>query len=250
MGAIVTSLIVFACVFGGALFGMFLRAVLPAHHFDDDTKDVIKLGMGLVATMTALILGLLIASAKGSYDTQKSEVAELSAKVIFLDRVLARYGPETKEIRNLLRGSVEREVDRVWPKDRARAPQLEPGGAAGIGHDKIQDLSPKDDAQRSLKAQAFGLLTDIQQTRWLMFVQRGSSFPMLFLVVVVSWLTMIFTSFGLFAPRNATVIATLLVCALSVTAAILMILELNTPFEGLIQISPAQLRDTLSVLGQ
>jgi len=250
MSAVVISLIVFACVFGGALFGMFLRAVLPAHHFDDDTKDVIKLGMGLLATMTALILGLLIASAKGSYDTQKAEVAELSAKVIFLDRVLARYGPETKEIRNLLRGSVEREIDRVWPKDRARAPQLEPGGAAGIGHDKIQGLSPKDDAQRSLKAQAFGILTDIQQTRWLMFVQRGSSFPMLFLVVVVSWLTIIFTSFGLFAPRNATVIATLLVCALSVTAAILMILELNTPFEGLIQISPAQLRDTLMVVGQ
>ena len=250
MSAIVTSLIVFACVFGGALFGMLLRAVLPAHHFDDDTKDVIKLGMGLIATMTALILGLLIASAKGSYDTQKAEVAELSAKVIFLDRVLARYGPETKEIRNLLRGSVEREIDRVWPKDRARAPQLEPGGSAGIGHGKIQDLSPKDDAQRSLKAQALSILTDIQQTRWLMFVQRGSSFPMLFLVVVVSWLTIIFTSFGLFAPRNATVIATLLVCALSVTAAILMILELNTPFEGLIQISPAQLRDTLMVVGQ
>jgi hypothetical protein len=93
-------------------------------------------------------------------------------------------------------------------------------------------------------------MTDIRQTRWLMFVQRGSSFPMLFLVVVVSWLTMIFISFGLFAPRNATVIATLLFCALSVTAAILMVLELNTPFEGLIQISPAQLRDTLSLLGQ
>ena len=162
MGAIVTSLIVFACVFGGALFGMLLRAVLPAHHFDDDTKDVIKLGMGLVATMTALILGLLIASAKGSYDTQKSEVAELSAKVIFLDRVLARYGPETKEIRDLLRGSVEREINRVWPKNRARAPQLEPGRSAGIELDKIQELSPKDDAQRAYKAQALGILTDIQ----------------------------------------------------------------------------------------
>ena len=250
MSAIVTSLIVFACVFGGALFGMLLRAVLPVHHFDDDTKDVIKLGMGLVATMTALILGLLIASAKGSYDTQKSEVAELSAKVIFLDMTLARYGPETKEIRNLVRASMEREIDRVWPKDRARAPQFGPGGSAASPYEKVLGLSPKDDAQRSIKALAFSLMTDIRQTRWLMFVQRGSSFPMLFLVVVVSWLTMIFISFGLFAPRNATAIATLLFCALSVSAAILMVLELNTPFEGLIQISPAQLRDTLMVVGQ
>jgi hypothetical protein len=250
MNPIATSVIVFACIFGGAVLGMFLRGVLPAHHFDDDTKDIIKLGMGLIATMTALILGLLIASAKGSYDTQKAEVAELSAKVIFLDRVLARYGPETKEVRNLLRATLEREVDRVWPNDRARAPQFEPGGSATLPYDKIQELSPKDDAQRSLKALALSILTEIQQTRWLMFAQRGSSFPMLFLVVVVSWLTLIFISFGLYAPRNATVIATLFVCALSVTGAILMILELNTPFEGLIQISPAQLRGTLSVLGR
>jgi hypothetical protein len=250
MNPIATSVIVFACIFGGAVLGMFLRGVLPAHHFDDDTKDIIKLGMGLIATMTALILGLLIASAKGSYDTQKAEVAELSAKVIFLDRVLARYGPETKELRNLLRSTMEREVDRVWPNDRARAPKFEPEGSATLPYDKIQELSPKDDAQRSLKALALSILTEIQQTRWLMFAQRGSSFPMLFLVVVVSWLTLIFISFGLYAPRNATVIATLFVCALSVTGAILMILELNTPFEGLIQISPAQLRDTLSVLGR
>jgi len=250
MNEFVTSLIAFACIFGGALFGMFLRTALPAHHFEDDTKDVIKLGVGLVGTMTALLLGLLIASAKGSYDTQKAEVAELAAKVIFLDRTLARYGPETKEIRKLLHGNVAREIDRVWPKDRARTSNLEPGRSAEFPYDKIQELAPKDDVQRYEQVQALSILTDIRQTRWLMFAQRGSSFSMLFLVIVVSWLTLIFISFGLYAPRNATVIATLFVCALSVTGAILMILELNTPFEGLVQISPAQLLDTLKVLGQ
>jgi hypothetical protein len=250
MNPIATSVTVFACIFGGALLGMFLRGVLPAHHFEDDTKDVIKLGMGLVATMTALVLGLLIATAKGSYDAQKDEVTQLSAKVILLDRTLAHYGPETKDIRNLIRGAIDREIGRVWPEDRARAPQMEPGGSAATPYEKILELSPKDDAQRTLKALALSIGMEIQQTRWLMFAQRGSSFSMLFLVVVVSWLTLIFISFGLYAPRNATVIATLFVCALSVTGAILMILELNTPFEGLIQISPAQLRGTLSVLGQ
>ena len=249
MSAIAASLIVFACVFGGALAGMLLRAVLPAHHFDEDAKDVIKLGMGLIVTMTALVLGLLIATAKGTYDTQKDEVTQLSAKVLFLDRTLARYGPETKDIRNLLRDNLAREVDRVWPKDRTRSSQLEPGKGEAP-YEKLQELSPKDDVQRYQKVQALNIMLDIRQTRWLMFAQRGSSFSMLFLVVVVSWLTVIFISLGLFAPRNATVIATLFVCALAVTGAILMILELDTPFEGLIQISPAQLRDTLTYLGR
>jgi hypothetical protein len=250
MSAFASSLIVFACIFGGALFGMFLRAVLPAHHFDDDTKDVIKLGMGLVATMTALVLGLLIATAKGSYDAQKDEVTQMSAKVILLDRTLARYGPEAKDIRTLIRGVVAHEMDRVWPEDRARTPQMEPGGTAAFPYEKILELSPKSDAQRSLKAQALSIGTDIQQTRWLMFAQRGSSFSKFFLMMVVAWLTLIFISFGLYAPRNATVIAILFLCALSVSGAILLILELDQPFEGLIRISPAQLRSTLSVLGR
>jgi hypothetical protein len=250
VSAIASSLIVFACVFGGALFGMFLRAVLPAHHLDDDAKDVIKLGMGLIATMTALVLGLLIATAKGSYDTQEVEVTQLSAKILFLDRTLARYGPETKDVRNLARGVVARAVDRAWPEVGTLSSRLEPRGGADVLYEGIQELSPKNDAQRSFKAQALTILSDVAQTRWLMFQQRGSSFSKLFLVVVVSWLTIIFISFGLYAPRNATVIGTLLVCALSVSGAILMILELDRPFDGLIRISPAQLRDAIAVLGR
>jgi len=250
MSAIAASLIVFVCVFGGALVGMLLRAVLPAHHFDDDTKDVIKMGMGLVATMTALVLGLLIATAKGAYDTQKDEVTQLSAKIIFLDRTLARYGPETKDVRNLARGVIARAIDRAWPEAGTRSSRLEPRGGADVVYEGIQELSPKNDAQRSFKIQALSILSDVAQTHWLMFQQRGSSLSTLFLVTVVSWLTIIFISFGLYAPRNATVIATLFVCALSVSGAILLILELDRPFEGLIQISPAQLRSTIAILGR
>lgn len=250
MSPIATSLIVFACVFGGALFGMILRAVVPAHHFDEETNDVVKLGMGLLVTMTALILGLLIASAKTSYDTQKMEVAELSARIISLDRTLARYGSETKEIRNLMLGETARAIDRAWPKNRAGAPQIKPSESGEVYYEKLLELSPKDDTQRYQKAQALSLATDIRHMRWLMFAQRGSSFSMLFLVAVVSWLTIIFISLGLFAPRNTTVIVTLFVCGLAVSGAILMILELDTPFEGLLQISPDQLRSTLMILGQ
>src|SRR6516165_1391537 len=103
MSSLVTSLIVFAVVFGGALVGMALRRILPEHHLSQDTKDVVKLGMGLIGTIAALVLGLLIASAKSSYDTQKNGLAQMAANVLLLDRILAHYGPETKGCRDQLR---------------------------------------------------------------------------------------------------------------------------------------------------
>jgi hypothetical protein len=117
MNFIAIRLIVLACVFGGALFGMFLRGVLPEQHLSADSKDTVRLGTGLIGTMTALLLGLLVASAKSFYDTQSSELTEMSAKIVLLDRVLAHYGPETKEVRDLLHGAVARTLDGLWPKD-------------------------------------------------------------------------------------------------------------------------------------
>ena len=116
MSSIAISSIVFACVFGGAILGMSIRAILPQHHLSSDSKDVVKLGMGIVATLSALVLGLLIASAKGSYDAQSTELTQMSAKVILLDRMLAHYGPETKGTRDLLRSSVARILDQLWSK--------------------------------------------------------------------------------------------------------------------------------------
>jgi len=136
-----------------------LRVALPQHHLSDDSKDVVKLGMGLVATMSALVLGLLVASAKSSYDAQSSALTEMSSKVVLLDRVLAHYGPETKEARNLLRGTIADSLDRRWPKDRAGSSQVEaPSGSGEILIDKVQDLSPQDDRQRALQAQAVSIV--------------------------------------------------------------------------------------------
>lgn len=248
---IVTGAIVFACVFGGALLGILLRAALPEHHLNADSKDSVKLGIGLIATMAALVLGLLIASAKSSYDTQSQELVQLSANVVLLDRLMAHYGSETKQLRDLLRRGVLRVLDQIWPEDGSRATQLDPT-AAGVEvlYDKILELAPQNDVQRSIQAQAAKVAIDLGQTRWLLFEQRGSSISMAFLTVLVFWLTIIFLSFGLFAPRNATVIVVLFVCALSVSGAIFLILELDRPFEGLIQISSAPMRSALAHLGQ
>jgi len=251
MNSIAVSLIVFACVFGGSLVGMFLRSRLPHHHLSAESGDIVKLGMGLVATMAALVLGLLISSAKSSYDAQSAELTQMSARVILLDRLLARYGPETKDVRDLLRGTVADSIDRVWPQEHPRPSKLV---APSTGTDalilKIQALSPKDDGQRSLQVQSLSMVIDLIQTRWLMYEQGVGSVSTPMLVILVFWLAAIFISFGLFAPRNMTVISALFVSALSVSAAIFLILEMYTPFGGLIEISSAPLRAALTQLGQ
>ena len=251
MNATAIRLIVFACVFGSALIGMSLRAALPEQHLSADSKDTVRLGMGMIGTMAALVLGLLVASAKNFYDEQSSELTQMSANIVLLDRVLAHYGPETKEARDLLRGAVARALDQIWHQDHQQHSEMVPTAAGGeVLYDKIQALSPKDDAQHALQAQASSMAIDLGKLRWLMFEQGSASVSLPLLEMLVFWLALVFISFGLFAPTNATVIATLFLCALSVSGAIFLILEMYTPFEGLMQISSAPLRNALAHLGQ
>src|SRR5262245_12137683 len=250
MGSTSTSLIVLACVFGGALLGLLLRAVLPAHHLSSETKDIVKLGMGLVGTMAALVLGLLVASAKGSYDAQSAELTQMSANIALLDRVLAMYGPETKETRAVLRAAVSRGLDQMWSRDEAREAAAPPAAGGEILYEKIQALAPTSDMQRSLQSQALSLAVDIGKTRWLMYEQGTSLASLPLLVVLVVWLTVIFISFGLFAPFNATVVSSLFVSALSVSGAIFLILEMYTPYTGIVRISDVPLRAALASLGR
>jgi hypothetical protein len=250
MSSIAGSFVTFACVFGGALLGISFRAVLPREQLNDDSKEIVKLAMGLVGTMAALVLGLLIASAKGSFDTQSSELTEMSSKFVLLDRVLAHYGPEAKAAREQLRSSVVQALEWVSTKDAAGSPGLESLSSGEDLYDKIQGLSPKDDAQRSMQSQASSLLMGLGQTRWLIAEQRVNSVPVSMLTVLIFWLTIIFISFGLYAPCNATVIVSLMVAALSVSGAIFLILGMYSPYAGPIQVSTAPLRAALSHLGQ
>jgi Protein of unknown function (DUF4239) len=251
MSSIAVSLIVFACVFGGAICGILLSRALPQNHLSADSKAVVTMSMGLVATMAALVLGLLVSSAKSFYDAQSAELTQMSARVIVLDRILAHYGPETKEVRDQLRGTVADSIDRIWPQERTQSSKLAAPSTGSEGLiDKIHALSPKDDRQRSLQAQALSMVAGLIQTRWMMYEQGASSVSAPMLVILVFWLAAIFISFGLFAPRNATVITALFVAGLSVSGAIFLILEMYAPFGGLIQISSAPLRAALTNLGQ
>jgi hypothetical protein len=244
------SWIILAIVFGGALVGMVLRALLPEHHMTQDSKDAVKLGMGLVGTMSALVLGLLIASAKSSFDTQRNGLAQLSANVTLLDRILAHYGPEAKDCREQLRQNVKGLIDRLWLADGGTdSGRVEPTTNSENLYELIQNLAPKSEAQRSLQAMAIKTTADVGQARMLLAAQMGSSVPVPFLVILVFWLALLFASFSLFARPNATVFVALLLSALSVAAAIFLILELDHPFKGLIQLSSEPLRRALNQIG-
>lgn len=245
--------IVFACVLGGALLGMAARPRIPESHLSADSREVIKLGMGLVATMAALVLGLVIATAKSSYDAQDEAIKHTAAKIVLLDRLLASYAPETQQTRELLRRTVEDRLESIWPRDGRKRARPVIAGAERTSHDiesRIMRMSPQDEAQRWLQSQAPRVGAEIAETRWLILGSQGNSVAVPFLVVIVSWLTIIFASFGLLAPRNATVMSTLLLCPLSVAGSIFLILEMDQPFEGLMRISSAPWEHALKLLGR
>jgi len=254
MSALLVAVIILVCVFGGALAGMALRRVLPAPHLSEESKDVVRLATGLVATMAALVLGLLVASAKSSYDTQRDGLDEIAANVTLLDTVLAQYGPQAQDVRQGLRRVVAGAMARLWPTDGSQTPTLGgPETTAGgkLLHAEILALVPATDAQRALQAQALQIGSNLARVRLLLIAQHQSTvISGVFLVILTFWLVVLFASFGLFAPRNATVLTALLISALSVAGAIFLILELDQPFEGLIQISDAPLRNAFVDLGK
>ena len=252
MSPLAISLIVFICVFMSAMGGIFINAMLPEHHLSKDSKEVIKLSMGLIATMAALVLGLLTSSAKSTFDLTNSEIQQGAANSIQLDRALAHYGPETKLIREQFKQIIIARLRTTWPEDGAppmKADTPERRQATETLWGSIRKLSPQTDDQREFKAQAQQIVRDLMAMRWLIYTQASSHLPMPFLMVLVFWLFILFGGFGLLAPRNATVIAAIFLCALAVSGSIFLILEMDNPLTGLIKASNAPLQYALSQLG-
>jgi hypothetical protein len=253
MNTLAIGAIVFACVFGGALLGMFLNAVLPKHHLASDSRDVIKVATAMIATLAALVVGLLIASAKSSFDSKNGELRGAAARAVLLDRTMAEYGPETAGARHLFRQMVAMKINQIWPNESTGNVDLDAisrGPGMEIIQRKLLELAPQNDAQHWLQSTALQISGNIAEARWLVVEQTGSSIQWPFLAILVFWLTVIFASFGLFAPRNGSVIAALLVCALSVAGSIYLIVEMDQPYGGLIKLSSAPLRTALDQLGQ
>ena len=255
MSATLVALIVLTCTFGGALLGMLLRRILPDDHLAADSKETVKLTMGLVGSMTALVLGLVTASAKTSYDEVDATVKQAAVNLLTLDRVLARYGPEAGELRAGLRHALEARVDQIWPESRV-------GAGGEVGHlsapsqsneglaDRIAALTANTDAQRAMQARAVELAERLLEQRWLVVSQTQAPVPTAFLVILVFWLTASFGSFGLFAPSNGTVTGVLFLGSLSVAAALFLVLELGTPFDGGVKVLGDPMRRAIELMAK
>ena len=249
MKPVLLSIAVLVSLIVAVFVGRWLRRLLPEHHFSSDTKDTVKLAMGLVGTMAALLLGLLISSAKDSYDAERSQVVQMAAKISFLNRILVIYGPEAADARARFHSAVEDGIAHLWPEEKHRQAQLEPNREIGNSvYFAIAGLASKNELQQKLKTMAENAATDVAQERALLVAQAQSSISLLMLVVVVSWLIFIFVSFSLLAPDNSTATVALIISSLAVSGAIFLILELNQPFDGLLQIPSYQLRNALSEL--
>jgi hypothetical protein len=251
MNTTVTALIVFGCLVGAVLVGRTLRGLLPEAHLSTESKDAVKLAMGLVATMSALVLGLLVSSAKGAYDTERSEVIQMASKISFLDRVLGAYGPEAAGVRTKVHDTLAEGIQQIWPGKIRRPANVTPDTQAGNAvYSAIQHLSPQNDTQAALKSQAAALAIDTAQVRTLLAAQSVPSISKPMLVILVSWLVVIFLGFSVLAPPNATTVLALMVSALAVSGAIFLILELDEPFGGLIGISSEPMLNALNQLAK
>lgn len=251
MNSAITSIILLTFLATAMLLGQRLRRRLPEHHLSAESKDAVKLAIGLVATMTALLLGLLSFSAKGTYDTRRTEIIAMAAKVASLDNVLTAYGAEATEARSQLHESVAEGVWRMWSDEAgAQAHVVAMAQANYRVNAVILGLSPRDDLQRDLKARAVTLAVDLAQLRMLLLVQRAPSMPRPLLIAVFCWLVVIFLSFGLLTPANVTATLAVIASAVSVTSAVFLILQLDQPLGGIIRTSLEPMVNLLKLFTQ
>jgi Protein of unknown function (DUF4239) len=253
MPALLIAFIIFAFMLGGILLGSTLRVILPDDHTQADSKDILMASAGMMATLIALIIGLLVTSAKGTYDVTTLRITQVGAKIITLDYYLSRYGPEAKEVRELLPQAIASGIERIWPnesKHGADLAKMESETEMADVYNKIRELSPKNDSQKYLQTRALQLMDDIMQLRWMVIEQSQTNLPRVFLVVLTFWLTVLFAQFSLLAPRNRTAMSALFICAISMSGAIFLILELNQSLEGAIKMSSTPLHKSLLLIGK
>jgi len=256
VNALVIALVVFAVLMGASLLGSSLGRRLPSTQVTGQTWSSVSLGLGFISTMAAIVLGLLVASAKGSYDNKHDEVQSAAAKFIVLDRALRQYGPETQSMRALLLGRVKTLASMDWAEREQASAEAPTTSAAPVtyGYEQlwlaVRTLSPGNDVQRALQARALGILEQLGQTRWLLTAQSSEGISMPILVALVVWLAVIAGCAGVFAPRHKTMFVIAILCAISVSGTIFLLMELYEPFAGVMRMSDAPLRTAVQVLSQ
>ncbi len=253
MGDTTIALLALGCSALGLVAGTVARAIIPQSHLHEESKDVIKAATGLIATLVALVLGLLVASSKSTFDSTDSGINAVATRLVQLDRTLVRYGPETAPLRELLRHDVRAKIDQYWPADGSLTPDargLADSSTVEEFQKALKQLAAQSDDQRMFKEQAVKIALDVEQLRWQTFMQSRGSLPTAFLVILCFWLGVLFASLGLLAPRNLTAYSAVGVSVLSVACAIFLILEMNEPLEGIVRVSGAPLERALEIISK
>jgi hypothetical protein len=254
MTSIILSSIALTCMIGGMLIGLVVRRLVPEQYLRDASRDSVKTGAGLIATLAALVLGLLVTSAKNAFDGMNRELTQACTNIILLDRALAQCGDQTKAAREDLRQTLRATMWRIWPDEFAQPPD-ESRSDAQTPDERIEAsirfLVPCNESQTTHRAKALKLIGELSELRWLLFEQSHSELPTAFIALLIFWLTVLFGTFGLLAPRNATVVIVVLsICALSVATVIFLIREMNHPLHGVVQVSSNPARQALDQLGR
>lgn len=248
MDPIAVAVIAFVLIAAGTLVGTLVRARMPEHHLTGDSKEVIRLATALVATLTGLVLALMFAATRTSFEHTSASVSRLAVSFTELDEVLEDYGPAAAPIRKQLRDDLQPLMDSIWQDDAAAAgrPPISRRSHATSATAMIRELQPANPTQASLQARAMQIVHDISQTRLALIAQPPDSVSTPFVIVVVLWLMFIFTTFAMSSKPNVTLAIVLFVCILSASGALYLILELGLPFGGLMQVSNAALREALA----
>jgi hypothetical protein len=249
----IIALAVFVVTFGGALLGFVIQRKLPDRHFESDSRDVVKLVIGLVATLSALVLGLLIASANSTYSTQQAELDQVAISLIDLNQTLINYGPDAEAAHIAFRDGLNATVHQMWPDGRATTIDIRPAARTEWINTYYRDilaLTPKTDGQHALYSRMLQLSEGMRQIRALMYVQTVTPIAWPFFLILLFWLMILFVGFGCLSKINVTVVASLFVGAMSVAGAVFVIFELNQPYRGLMQISAAPVFFALEQINQ
>lgn len=250
------ALVTFLLLFGSALAGFLLQRILPPHHLSEQSKGAVHLGAGMIATLAALTLGLLVSSTKGSYDQAGNLVNEMCASYEHADRLLANYGPDAIPLRESLRNSLQNALALVWPEEvgKGTTPALNDRSSSRMQlesvYNGVSQLKPSGFNQQQLQADTLHELNDIIQKRWLLQeIVYGGGISWILLVIPVLFVTFITFVYALYAPRNPTVAAALLSSSLCIAVAIFLISELASPMQGVLKISSKPVHVALSQMG-
>lgn len=251
MYSLIIALTAFLFTFVGVGGGWLIKRLLPGHQVPDSCKEIVKTASGLMATLVALVIGLLVSSAKSSYDITNNSLTQLGAKSIILDRIMQRIGPDAQPLRVAMARALEGAMEKIWPSDFSKAPDMEAiekDRDGGEILERISALPAKTEEQKKLRDQAEKTMAEILQARWYIIEQNQNVLPPMLIAMLILWLTILYLFFSLLAPHNGLALFSLAFSALSVSTALFIIMELNRPFQGVVRVSKAPLEKALQIM--